>query len=240
MAKIIEVLPNFAKDKSVSLGRSPKLPEMPCQITPRPPIIPAMTFYKIFSCVLLVLLAALAGCVEREMTITSTPEGALVRISDREVGRTPVTIPFTWYGDYEIILRLEGHETRFTHAHLIRPWYEVPPIDLFSELAPWTYRDQRYLHFTLEPRVPTSEEELIARAEQLAQQNLEAVLADEPDANDYEIDPNDIEPVDIGPDTPVNPAPPVDDATIPGPPARDARDESDDLPEIGPTGDADR
>jgi hypothetical protein len=87
--------------------------------------------------------AALAGCVEREMKITSEPTGALVFVSDREVGRTPVTLPFTWYGDYEVLLRLEGHQTLRANAPINPPWYEVPPLDLFSQMAPWTYQDRR-------------------------------------------------------------------------------------------------
>ena len=46
------------------------------------------------------VLAAGGGCVEREMTLTTDPPGALVYVSDKEIGRTPVTQPFLWYGDY--------------------------------------------------------------------------------------------------------------------------------------------
>jgi hypothetical protein len=90
-----------------------------------------------------VLALLLAGCVEREMTITSEPSDALVFVSGQEVGRTPVTIPFTWYGDYDIILRKEGCKTLTTHAKLDPPIYEIIPFDLLSELAPWTYRHPR-------------------------------------------------------------------------------------------------
>ncbi len=125
------------------------------------------------------LVAALAltfgGCVEREMHITSDPDGALVYVSDVEVGRTPVTLPFTWYGDYDVILRRDGYETLKTHADINAPWYEVPPLDLFSALAPWTYHDQRYLHYELEKLDPPTEEELIERAERLGERNAEPV-----------------------------------------------------------------
>ncbi len=205
---------------------------MPCQIAPAGPIIPAMMSSRKF-CLVCVLLAALTGCVQRDMTITSTPEGALVRISDREVGRTPVTIPFTWYGDYEIILRLDGHETRFTHANIVRPWYEVPPVDLFSELAPWTYHDKRYLHFTLEPKVPTTEEELIARAEELARRNQEPVKEDAPD--DGWPSPDTQTPGGESPDAPEE-APILDDPDGPGFPEDSGEGGADALPEFGPTG----
>ncbi len=116
---------------------------------------------------------ALAGCVEREMTITSEPAGALVFVSDREVGRTPVTVPFTWYGDYDVLLRRDGHETLKTHAEINPPWYEVPPLDLLSHMAPWTYHDRRFLHYDLEPLAEPSDEELIRRADEMRTERLE-------------------------------------------------------------------
>ena len=107
------------------------------------------------------------------MTITSEPAGALVYISDVEKGRTPLTITFLWYGDYDIIIRHDGYETLKTHASINPPIYEIPPFDLLSELAPWTYHDRRYLHFTLDEFTPADDEELIMRAAELQQRNLE-------------------------------------------------------------------
>jgi len=118
---------------------------------------------------------ALAGCVEREFVITTEPPGALVYISDVEVGRTPVSHPFTWYGDYEVIVRLDGYETIKTHAEINPPWYELPPVDLLSEIAPWTYHDTRYLHYKLQELQLPSDKELIRRAEVMEQRNAEPV-----------------------------------------------------------------
>ena len=59
--------------------------------------------------ILLLSAGALApGCVEREWTLETDPPGAIVYVSDVEVGRTPVTLDFTWYGDYEVVFRLDG------------------------------------------------------------------------------------------------------------------------------------
>jgi len=118
-----------------------------------------------------ICIAALAacGCVERKMVITSEPSGALVYVSQVEVGRTPVTLPFTWYGDYDITLRLDGYQALDTHANLRPPLYEAPPLDLFSELAPWTCQDTRYLHFPLSLVEPVDDQELIRRAREMAQ-----------------------------------------------------------------------
>jgi hypothetical protein len=117
-------------------------------------------------------LACLAGCVERRLTVTTDPPGALVYVSDTEVGRSPVTIPFTYYGDYDIILRLEGRETLKTHANLTPPWYQVIPLDLLSEVAPWTTYDRRYVHYELTPASLPGEEEFIRRAREMRRRNL--------------------------------------------------------------------
>jgi len=121
------------------------------------------------------LAGAACGCVERRFHITSEPAGAVVYISDVEVGRTPVTVPFTWYGEYEMILRLDGHKTLKPHPNIAPPVYEIPPLDLLSALAPWTYNDDRYLHYELEKLDLPEDSELIRRAEEMKQKNLEPV-----------------------------------------------------------------
>lgn len=130
---------------------------------------------RIATGIILLAVATVCGCIEREMTITSEPDGALVYVSDVEVGRTPVTIPFTWYGDYDIVLRREGYETLNTHANIQIPANQIPPLDFFLELAPWTIYDRRYLHFRMEEAKPVSDEQLIERADALRQRNLEPV-----------------------------------------------------------------
>ncbi len=122
-----------------------------------------------------VLVLALAGCVERTLTITSDPAGALVYASNVEIGRTPVTIPFTWYGDYYFVLRpegMKGYETLKTHAAVNPPLYDIPPLDLLSELAPWTYYVKRSVHFTLPRREAPTDSELIRQADEMFGQTL--------------------------------------------------------------------
>jgi len=126
---------------------------------------------RLILAVILAGAAAVGGCVEREMIITSDPAGALVFVSDREIGRTPVALPFLWYGDYEVRLAREGYETLNTHRNLRAPWYETVPLDLLSAIAPWTYHDRRYLHFELNKSQEISNEELLRRAEELRRKN---------------------------------------------------------------------
>ena len=123
----------------------------------------------------LVLAAGLGGCLEREMHITSEPEGALVIISDVEKGRTPLTVPFTWYGDYDIMLRRDGYETLIAHAKLTPPAHEIAPFDLFAEIAPWTMRDDRYLHFKLEKLERISDEALLKKADTLRERTTKPI-----------------------------------------------------------------
>ena len=126
------------------------------------------------TCALTVLASlALAGCVERTVTINTTPEGAMVYLNDEEVGRSPVSKNFLWYGDYDVIVRKEGYKTLETHTRIHAPWYQVPPIDFFAEcLVPATIRDNHYLEYELEPLALPDPDELAERAEQFRERTL--------------------------------------------------------------------
>lgn len=112
-------------------------------------------------------IAVIGGCVERTLNITSDPPGALVYVSDVEKGRTPLTMTFLHYGDYEIIFRKDGYTTAKTHANLNPPVYEYTGLDLLSEIAPWTYHDRRHFHQKLDKLTLPSDEELIRRAQEM-------------------------------------------------------------------------
>ena len=60
----------------------------------------------------------LCGCVERRLTINTKPQGALVTLNDEEIGESPVTVNFNWYGDYCVRISKEGYETLNTHQDL--------------------------------------------------------------------------------------------------------------------------
>lgn len=122
---------------------------------------------------MLVLLLAAAsthatGCVRRRMTIRSNPVGATVYIDDQQIGTTPVSTPYTYYGTRKIQLVKDGYETLTVKQKFKPPWYQVPPLDFISEnLVPYEFRDERIVDFELEtqPVVPT--QELLGRANQL-------------------------------------------------------------------------
>jgi hypothetical protein len=64
----------------------------------------------------------LTGCVERKLTINTEPQGALVILNDEEIGTSPVTVSFEWYGDYWVRISKEGYESLNTHRPLKGPW----------------------------------------------------------------------------------------------------------------------
>src|SRR5258705_14001278 len=86
-----------------------------------------------------------AGCVEQTMDIQSDPPGALVYLNNQELGRTPLTRDFKWYGDYDVQVRLEGYETLKTHEKVIAPAWNWVPFDLFAQLIPANFKDHRSL-----------------------------------------------------------------------------------------------
>lgn len=98
---------------------------------------------------LLFSLLLAGGCVRRSLTVRSDPPGALVYLNGVEVGRTPMTRDFTWYGTYDLVLRKAGYETLKTEGKVIAPWWQWVPIDLFAELLP--LHDRHELAYTMKP-----------------------------------------------------------------------------------------
>jgi len=120
----------------------------------------------------LVIAAVLvAGCVERRLTINTKPQGALVVLNDEEIGQSPVTVPFNWYGDYKVRISKEGFETLKTHRRLKGPWYDKFPWDFFAQiLNPKRIVDSYEWTFELAPQKLPEREELLKRAEKLKEQ----------------------------------------------------------------------
>jgi len=111
------------------------------------------------------------GCVERYLTINTEPKGALITLNDEEIGTSPVTVSFNWYGDYNVRISKEGYETLKTHRKLKRPWYDKFPFDFFAQiLSPRRIVDSYEWTFTLALKQYPTREELIQNAEQLKRQ----------------------------------------------------------------------
>jgi len=121
---------------------------------------------------------ALAGCVERRITIGSDPPGALLLMNDQEVGHTPVTVPITWDGDYDLRFRYEKNVgtpespkiVRYylhTHKKTIKPWFDVIPMDLVAELLPIQFKDEQVWAFPIPEVQEPADKDLIDRARSL-------------------------------------------------------------------------
>lgn len=108
------------------------------------------------------------GCVERRLTINTEPQGALVLLNDEQIGTSPVTVSFNWYGDYYVRARKEGYETLETHRDLPRPWHDYFPLDFFAQvLYPGRIVDTYEWTFKLPPRKDMTREELLEQADAL-------------------------------------------------------------------------
>ena len=120
--------------------------------------------------VLLALLAPsfLSGCVHRRVTINSNPAGALVRIDGKDVGYTPASIDYTWYGTREVQLLKDGYETQTQLINIAPPWYQRVPLDFLSDNFLGTHiRDQRRFDLQMQPKRPDVSSDVIQRGRSL-------------------------------------------------------------------------
>ena len=121
--------------------------------------------------IVLILGLFVGGCVERRLTINTRPQGALVVLNDEEIGTSPVTVSFQWYGDYNVTIRKEGFETLNTHRKLKAPWYDAFPFDFFAQIVnPKRIVDSYEWTFQLRDRKEPTRQELIQQAEELKKQ----------------------------------------------------------------------
>jgi hypothetical protein len=94
----------------------------------------------------------------------------MVHLNDEPVGRTPVRVPFTFYGVYDVRLAKDGYEPLWTRQKAQAPWWEHPGPDLVGELIPGNEVGIAW-HYELTPAVPVDAvdpDALVARAEAMA------------------------------------------------------------------------
>ena len=105
-----------------------------------------------YAVILIVTSAAIltGGCVERRLTIKTDPSGSIVQLNDEEIGVSPVTVDFNWYGDYKVRIRKEGYETLDTHRKLKAPLHDRFPFDFFAGVWPGTVAHNDAWTFKLE------------------------------------------------------------------------------------------
>ena len=113
----------------------------------------------------------LTGCVERKLTINTEPQGAVVTLNDEEIGTSPVTVGFQWYGDYNVSIAKPGYETLKTNKELKAPLHDTFPLDFMTQcLNPQRIVDSYEWTFTLEEKKPVDKDQLIKEAQNLKDQ----------------------------------------------------------------------
>jgi hypothetical protein len=125
--------------------------------------------FKIVALLCMVVLAG--GCVEQRLTVRTEPAEAVVWLNDEEIGVTPVTVSFNWYGEYNVRIEKPGYEILNTHRLLQRPAHDWFPLDFFAQvLWPGKIEDTYTWSFKLQPFEPASSQELIGSAQQMRDQ----------------------------------------------------------------------
>ncbi len=98
------------------------------------------------------MLIAAGGCVRRRLWVRSEPAGARVFVDGVALGRTPLEVPFAFYGEREVRSRAQGYAPADLVVRLDAPWYAWPGLDLLAEVVlPWTVHDDRLLEVHMTP-----------------------------------------------------------------------------------------
>lgn len=136
-----------------------------------------MRHLGLFLCLALVPFAA--GCVDRKIVIETDPAGADVWLDGKHLGKTPLSVPFTFYGGREVRIEKEGYQTLRVLHSTNPPPYEYFPVDLVSEcIIPFNLHDVKSLRFDLEPVREANVKELVERADALRFQTRAEVAAE--------------------------------------------------------------
>jgi hypothetical protein len=110
----------------------------------------------------------LTGCVERRYLITTDQPGAIVYENGKPIGATPVDRTFVYYGKYRFTIVKDGCQTLVVDEYLRAPWFEYPLVDFLSEnVLPFTIRDIRRLHYTLQPTPVVPPDAVLGAGQQL-------------------------------------------------------------------------
>jgi hypothetical protein len=109
-----------------------------------------------------------SGCVSRRMTFVSNPPGAMVLLEGKEIGYSPASADFTWYGTRRVTMIKDGYETKTELVTVSAPFYQWPIIEFFADnFSPYRITDRRTFNFDLQPKQLVPDEELRDRAGRL-------------------------------------------------------------------------
>jgi hypothetical protein len=122
----------------------------------------------ITACLVALCLSPNLGCVRRRLTVRSNPPGAQVFVDNQEIGTTPCSAAFVYYGTRSITVMKDGYRTEKILQKINPPWYELPGLDFVSEnLVGRELRDERIVDVQLVPEELVPQEKLLSRAQML-------------------------------------------------------------------------
>ncbi len=151
------------------LSRNGTKPQLTIRLRHRHAVFRAPHMRLWVTAILFMLLTS--GCVHRRVTINSNPPGALVRIDGKDVGYTPASFDYTWYGTREVQLIKDGYETKTQLVNIKAPWYQRFPLDFVSDNFLGTHvRDHRRFDISMSPKQPDVSQDVIERGRSLRSQ----------------------------------------------------------------------
>lgn len=105
--------------------------------------------------ILIMLLSS--GCLRRHIVITSEPSGARVFLDGKNLGPSPVDVPFSFHGTRRVdFIHEDQGETRYRSLTALvaiqPPFYSLFPLDFLVEhLWPFPIDEVHRVHADLEP-----------------------------------------------------------------------------------------
>lgn len=148
------------------------LATMPSSSSPRETLLPRIASLRAVVTFLLVMIAlGSTGCVRRRLTVRTFPPGAQVFVDDQEVGITPCSTSFVYYGTRKLTIIKDGYRTETLYQEISPPWYQYPGIDFVTEnLVTREFRDERIVDVQMVPQEVVPPEQLQSRAQALRDQ----------------------------------------------------------------------
>ncbi len=112
------------------------------------------------------------GCVHRRATIRSDPAGAQVFLEGEEIGFTPVSFDFIWYGTRELTIVKPGYETLTVFQKIRTPWYQILPFEFLTDnFSPMKITNRHEFNYQLTRKRMSPTGDLLNRAWDLRSQS---------------------------------------------------------------------